>query len=81
MSRALDSIARQFADANSARISAAASTGFAIATVKTTSPLVVTWRGGDVPARQLASYTAAVGHTVLCGYTDDNQLVVLGRII
>lgn len=91
MNRELATAARQFADANSARISAAASPSReVIATVNTVTAgaasdgnaaVTVLWRGSVCAVSgYLASYTPAVGHRVVCAYID-NQLIITGRII
>jgi len=80
VTRALNTTARRFADANSTRLAAAARTGNVIATVESVTPFRLSWRGGIVPARKITSYTPVIGHTVICAYTDDNQLIALGEI-
>ena len=77
-SREVDRAARQWADAQAAQVAAVPSLrGFA-ATIATTSPVTVTWKGSTYTAtRVLPSYTPGVGDRVLCLLVDD-QLVVLG---
>lgn len=53
---------------------------FAVGVVQATAPLTVTWRGADIPAAStLASYTPAIGHTVLMA-RHGSQLIVLGQL-
>lgn len=54
-----------------------------IATVKTTSPLVVTTATGvDLKATgRLASYTPTVGHVVMLAVDDAGAAVILGRLV
>ena len=76
----------RFADANSARIAEAMTTGIPLfGTVKTVTPgspatITITWFGKECPARYLNSYTPIAGDRVAFGY-DGKQIVVFGKVI
>lgn len=76
-SREVDRAARQWADAQQAQIAASRGGKFP-ATVTSTSPVQVSWRGATITATKvLPSYTPGVGDRVMCEIVSD-QLVILG---
>lgn len=80
MNRRLANAVRQFADQQSDRL-AQTPTQMLIATVTSTSPLKVSWRGSTLTVNgRHASYTPGVGDRVTCKLID-GQLIVENRIV
>lgn len=74
MNRELATAVRRFADANSERIAEVPTIRF-VATVVTTSPLTISWRGSTFAADRNRNYTPVIGDRVMCDYTDSQPVV------
>lgn len=80
MNRRLAAAARKFADQQTDRLAQRPTEQF-IATVTSTSPLTVSWRGSSLTANgRHASYTPGVGDRVSCSLID-SQVIVQNRIV
>ena len=81
LSRELAQAARRDADEQSARLAEIPRSRFLNATVASLSPTKVTIRGASVGvAATNLNYTPVVGHRVLCGWDDSDQLVIICRL-
>lgn len=81
LSRELAQAARRDADEQSARLAEIPRSRFVNVTVASLSPTKVTWRGASVPiSGKNFDYTPVVGHRVLCGMDDSDQLVIICRL-
>lgn len=80
MSRRLAAAARRLADQQTDRLADRPTPQF-IATVTSTSPLTVSWRGSSIAANgHYAAYTPGVGDRVSCELID-SQVIVRDRIV
>jgi hypothetical protein len=81
LSRELAQAARRDADEQSARLAAIPRARFLNATVASLSPTKVAIRGASVTvAAKDFTYTPVVGHRVLCGWDDSDQLIIICRL-